>query len=64
MHGSICTVRTKYYMYLDSAQILFVIGTVVAMLVNTRSSIHECNQEADRAPKRLSQCDLLVLNMP
>ena len=43
-----------------SAQILFVIGTVFAMLVNARSSNHEPNQEADRDPKRLSERDLFL----
>ena len=40
-----------------SAQILFVIGTAFAMLVNAYSSNHEPNQEADRDPKRLSEHD-------
>ena len=44
-----------------SAQILFVIGTAFAMLVNARSSNHEPNQEADRDPKRLSECDSTVI---
>ena len=38
-----------------SAQILFMIGTAFAVLVNARSSNHEPNQEADRDPKRLSE---------
>ena len=43
-----------------SAQILFVIGTAVAMLVNERSSNHEPNQEADCDPNRLSEHDSLL----
>ena len=43
-----------------SVQILFVIRTVVAMLVNAHSSNHEPNQEADRDPKPLSECDSLL----
>ena len=39
------------------AQILFVIGTAFAMLVNARSSNHDPNHEADRDPKRLSERD-------
>ena len=40
-----------------SAQILIVIGKAFAMHVNARSSNHEPNHEADRDPKRLSECD-------
>ena len=40
-----------------SAQILFVIGMAFGMLVNTHSSNHDPNQEADRDPKRLSERD-------
>ena len=43
-----------------TAQILFVIGTAVAMLVNAHSSNHEPNQEADRDPKRLSERESLL----
>ena len=54
MRGSICTVGTK------CAQILFVIGTAVTMLVNARSSNHKPNQEADHDPKRLAERDSLL----
>ena len=40
-----------------SAQILFVIGTAFAMLVNAHSSNREPNQEADRDQKWLSERD-------
>ena len=43
-----------------SAQILFVIGMAVAMLVNAHSSNYEPNQEAVHDPKRLSEHDLLL----
>ena len=59
MHGSIsadCAVGTKCYPA-DRAEILFVIGTAFAMLVNAHSSNHESNHEADRDPKRLSERD-------
>ena len=40
-----------------SAQILIVIGKAFAMHVNTRSSNHDPNHEADRDPNRLSERD-------
>ena len=40
-----------------SVQILFVIGTAFAMLVDAHSSNHEPNQEADRDQKWLSERD-------
>ena len=43
-----------------SVQILFVIGTAFAMLVNAHSSNHEPNQEADCDPKRLLERDSFV----
>ena len=43
-----------------SAQILFAIGTAVAMLVNAHSSNYKPNQEADRDPKRLLEHDSLL----
>ena len=52
--------RSRNKILPHSAQILFVIGTAVAMLVNARSSNHEPNQEADRDPKRLSERDSLL----
>ena len=52
--------RSRNIILPRSAQILFVIGTVVAMLVNARHSNHEPNQEADRDPKRLSERDSLL----
>ena len=55
MHGSIQ--RNRITILPRSAQILFVIGTAVAMLVNARSSNHRPNQEVDRDPKRLSERD-------
>ena len=55
---NVCWSRNKILS--RSAQILFVIGTAVAMLVNAGSSNHEPNQEADRDPKWLSECDSLL----
>ena len=43
-----------------SAQILFVIGTALAMLVNAHSSNHDPNHKANRDPKWLSECDSLL----
>ena len=43
-----------------SAQILFMIGTAVTMLVNAHSSNHEPSQEADRDPKQLWEHDSLL----
>ena len=47
-----------------SAQILFVIGMAVAMLMNVHSLNHEPNQEVDRDPRRLSDLDSLLVNRP
>ena len=58
MHGSISReLRNRNKILPHSAQILFGIGTVFAMLVNACSSNHDTNHEADRDPKRLSECD-------
>ena len=43
-----------------SAQILFVIGTVIALLVSAQSSNHKPNQEADHDPKRFLERDSLL----
>ena len=45
--------RSRNKIFPRSVQILFVIGTAVAMLVNAQSS----NQEADRDLKQLSEHD-------
>ena len=60
MHGSI--LRNRNEILPRSVQILFMIGTVV--LVNAHSSNHEPNQEADRNPKRLLECDHSFVNRP
>ena len=57
LHGTIRAVGTKIIP--RSAQILFVIQTAFAMLLNAHSSDHEPNQKADRDPKRLSERDSL-----
>ena len=47
-----------------TAQILFVIGMAVAMLVNAHSSNHEPNQEADRDLKQLLERYCSFVNRP
>ena len=55
-----CGLHSRNQIIPLSAQILFVIGTAFAMLVNARSLNHYPNHEADRDPKRLSERDSLL----
>ena len=59
MHHAWVNLRSRNKIFPRSAQILFVIGIAVAMLVNARSS----NHKADRDPKRLSERDSLLCEL-
>ena len=58
MHGSICAVGTKHYLAVRRS--CSWLGRRLQSLVNACSSNHEPNQEGDRDPKRLSECDSLL----